>query len=123
MDLNNLEELNEIPAELSEKVNESVVNTFGSITGEELSSVKNGIESEPLNGMVGNIAVFNSEHTLSLILAIPKNTVLYLSKVFIGMELPFKSDDIGDLVGEVSNIIAGDVAANVEQIGFHGQSS
>lgn len=123
MNLSNLEALDEIPAELSEKVSESVVQTFGSITGEELSLAKNGTKSGPLNGMVGNITVFNAEHTLSLILAIPKNTAIYLSEVFIGMELPFESDDMGDLIGEVSNILAGDVAANVEQIGFRGQSS
>ena len=30
---------------------------------------------------------------------------------------------MGDLVGEISNILAGDVAANVEKVGFRGQSS
>jgi len=39
------------------------------------------------------------------------------------MELPFESDDMGNLVGEFSNILAGDVTANVEKVGFRGQSS
>ena len=39
------------------------------------------------------------------------------------MQIPFESDDMGDLVGEVSNILAGEVAANIEEIGFRGQSS
>ena len=30
---------------------------------------------------------------------------------------------MGDLVGEISNILAGDVAANIETVGFRGQSS
>lgn len=123
MNLSQLEELNVIPEEIVEKVSESVVNTFGSITGEEFSPIEKAAESGPLNGMVGNITVFNSDHTLSLILALPKEAALYISEVFIGMELPFESDDMGDLIGEVSNILAGDVAANVEQVGFRGQSS
>lgn len=123
MNLDNLDELNQIPEEMVEKVRESVINTFGSLTGEPPSynELVNG--DTPLNGIVGNVTVFNSNHTLTLMLAIPRETALYLSEVFIGMELPFESDDMGDLIGEVSNILAGDVAANVEKVGFRGQSS
>jgi len=123
MELAQLDELDQIPAELEEKVRESVLNTFESIIGEGLEYVEEDNGSGPLNGIIGNVTVFNSEHTISLMLAIPKETALFLSEVFIGMELPFESDDMGDLVGEVSNILAGDVAANVEKVGFRGQSS
>jgi len=123
MKIAEIEELEQIPEELVEKVEESVLNTFGSIIGEELEYIEYENGDKPLNGIIGNIAVFNTDHTLSLMLAIPKDTALYFSKVFIGMELPFESDDMGDLVGEVSNILAGDVAANVEKVGFRGQSS
>ncbi len=123
MKLAEIEELEQIPEELVEKVEESVLNTFGSIIGEELEYIEYENGDKPLNGIIGNIAVFNTEHTLSLMLAIPKDTALYFSEVFIGMELPFESDDMGDLVGEISNILAGDVAANVEKVGFRGQSS
>lgn len=123
MNVENLAKLDQIPEEIVGKVKESVINTFGSIIGEELAYEKEANGDEPLNGIVGNVTVFNSEHTLSLMLAIPKETALYFSKVFIGMELPFESDDMGDLIGEISNILAGDVAANVEKVGFRGQSS
>lgn len=123
MNLDNFDELNEIPEDIVEKVRESVVNTFGSMLGEEPSYIPSSNGNNPLNGIVGNVTVFNSSHTLSLMLAIPKETAVYLSEVFIGMELPFESDDMGDLIGEVSNILAGDVAANIEKVGFRGQSS
>jgi CheY-specific phosphatase CheX len=123
MNVENLAKLDRIPEEIVGKVKESVINTFGSIIGEELAYEKEANGDEPLNGIVGNVTVFNSEHTLSLMLAIPKETALHFSKVFIGMELPFESDDMGDLIGEISNILAGDVAANVEKVGFRGQSS
>lgn len=123
MELAQIEELDEIPEALEEKVRESVLNTFESIIGEKLEYIEEGNGDGPLNGIIGNVTVFNSEHTISLMLAIPKDTALFFSKVFIGMELPFESDDMGDLVGEISNILAGDVAANVEKVGFRGQSS
>ncbi|MCW9705395.1 chemotaxis protein CheX [Fodinibius salsisoli] len=123
MKLAQIDQLDRIPVELEEKVRESVLNTFESILSEKLEYVKEENADGPLNGIIGNVTVFNAEHTISLMLAIPKDTALFLSKVFIGIELPFESDDMGDLVGEVSNILAGDVAANVEKVGFRGQSS
>jgi len=118
-----LEDVKTIPAEVVELVKESVINTFASIGGSEPSYIEKNGQSGPLNGIIGNISVFNPVHTLSLMIVIPKETAVALSEIFVGMELPFESDDMGDLVGEISNILAGDVAANVETIGFRGQSS
>lgn len=118
-----LEDINGIPTEIVGLVKESVINTFASICGSEPSYVEQNGQSKSLNGIIGNIAVFNQQHTLSLMIVIPKETALSLSEIFIGMEIPFESDDMGDLVGEISNILAGDVAANIETIGFRGQSS
>jgi len=123
MRLDNLATLDRIPEEIVSRVRESVINTFGSMIGADLQFIDESDGEGPLNGIVGNVTVFNAEHTLSLMLAIPKDTALHLSKVFVGMELPFESDDMGDLIGEISNILAGDVAANVEKVGFRGQSS
>lgn len=123
MKLAQLNEVDEIPQELVEKVKESAFGTFESILGEELEYLEETNGKGPLNGIIGNVTVFNSEHTISLMLAVPKDTALFFSEVFIGMELPFESDDMGDLIGEISNILAGDVAANVEKVGFRGQSS
>lgn len=118
-----LDEIDVIPADIVEMVKISVINTFASICGSEPEYVQSNGADGPLDGVIGTIAVFNHNHTLSLMLAIPKNTALSLSEVFIGMEIPFESDDMGDLIGEISNILAGDVAANIEKVGFRGQSS
>lgn len=123
MKIDNVNEIDQIPVEIIGKVQESVVNTFESIIGEAFSYIDTANGDDPLNGIVGTVTVFNSNHTLSLILAIPKETALHFSEVFVGMELAFDSDDMGDLIGEISNILAGDVAANVEKVGFRGQSS
>jgi len=112
-----------IPGDIVDMVHQSVINTFSSLTGDEPVKVEGDVSNEPLNGIIGNIAVFNPDHTLSLMLAIPRGTAVALSEVFLGMELPFESDDMGDLIGEISNILAGEVAANIETVGFRGQSS
>lgn len=119
----NLSEVEEIPEQIVEMVKQSVINTFASIIGEEPKYIDEDLKKDPMDGIIGNIAVFNPDHTLSLMLAIPRQTALALSEVFVGMELPYESDDMGDLIGEISNILAGDVAANVEKVGFRGQSS
>lgn len=123
MNLHKLSEIETIPESIVELVKESVINTFASICGTTPEYIESNGPEKPLNGIIGNIAVFNPHHTLSLMLVIPKETAISLSEAFIGMEIPFESDDMGDLVGEISNILAGDVAAAIEKIGFRGQSS
>ncbi|MAL16839.1 MAG: hypothetical protein CL670_08295 [Balneola sp.] len=118
-----LKKADKIPGEIVKIVEESVINTFTSICGAEPSCIELEDESGPLNGIIGNIAVFNSDHTFSLMIAIPKETALNISEAFLGMELAFESHDMGDLIAEIANILAGEVAANVEKVGFRGQSS
>jgi chemotaxis protein CheX len=118
-----LSEITEIPDEMVDMVVQSVENTFASICGDAPVLVEQFQDLAPLNGIIGNIAVFNPMHTLSIMLAVPKETAMAISIKFVGMEIPFESDDIGDLIGEISNILAGEIAANVETIGFRGQSS
>lgn len=118
-----LKKATEIPEEIIDVVKTSVINTFESITGEPPSYMPDESSNAPLNGIIGNIAVFNPDFTFSLMIAIPKDTAVSLSEAFLGMEIEFESDDMGDLVGELANILAGDVAANMEEIGFRGQSS
>ncbi|MEQ9035166.1 MAG: chemotaxis protein CheX [Gracilimonas sp.] len=118
-----LSKVDKIPGEIVEIVQESVINTFTSICGGTPECVQQEDESGPLNGIIGNIAVFNADHTFSLMIAIPKATALKISDAFLGMELPFESHDMGDLIAEIANILAGEVAANIEKVGFRGQSS
>lgn len=118
-----LDDVRKIPDEIIASVRNSVEATFESIMGSRPDFVDGVEKEEPMNGIIGNISVFNANHTLTLMVAIPRETAVSLSEVFCGMELPFESDDMGDLVGEISNILAGEVAANAEQVGFVGQSS
>ncbi|MEX0722444.1 MAG: chemotaxis protein CheX [Gracilimonas sp.] len=119
-----LKKADHIPAEISAIVRDSVINTFESICGAPPEYIEiEDDKKESLNGIIGNIAVFNPDLTFSLMMAIPKETAFKISEAFLGIQLAFDSDDMGDLVGEIANILAGDVAANIEKVGFRGQSS
>ncbi len=118
-----LKKVDSIPSEIVTIVEESVINTFTSVCGGTPECINIENDSGPLNGIIGNIAVFNAEHTFSFMIAIPKDTAIGISNSFLGMELPFDSADMGDLIAELANIVAGEIAANIEKIGFRGQSS
>ncbi len=112
-----------IPQEIVDVVRQSVINTFESITGEPPVYVPDDDTAGPLNGIIGTIAVFNPDFTFTLMIALPQDTAIKLSEAFLGMELEIESEDMGDLIGELANILAGEVAANMETVGFRGQSS
>ncbi len=118
-----LKEAKEIPLEIIEVVKGSVISVIESITGDAPTYKVHDGDDAPLNGIIGNIAVFNPEFTFSITLAIDKDTAIKISEAFLGMELDIESDDMGDLIAELANILAGDVAANMENVGFRGQSS
>lgn len=48
----------------------------------------------------------------SIYLGLPRDTAMQLAMAFCGFEIPFDSEDMGDAIGEVANILAG----NVKQI-------
>lgn len=118
-----LKDIVDIPESIVDMVVKSTKSTMASISGEEPIFLEQCEYIASMDGIIGNIAVFNPVHTLSLMLAVPKDTAVSMSEKFCGVELEFDSDDIGDFIGEISNILAGEVAANVETVGFRGQSS
>ena len=54
----------------------------------------------------------------SIFLGLPKDTAVALAKSFAGFDIPFESDDLGDAIGELSNILAGNVKARLDRVGI-----
>ena len=72
-------------SEITDRVKESVINTFASIIGSEPNYVEQNGQSKSLNGVIGNIAVFNQQHTLSLMIVIPeRNSPQALGNIYRG---------------------------------------
>lgn len=53
----------------------------------------------------------------SIFLGLPRDTAPALAAKFAGFEIPFDSPDMGDAVGELANILAGEVKRRLEAKG------
>jgi chemotaxis protein CheX len=53
----------------------------------------------------------------SIFLGLPRLTACALAAKFAGFEIPFESGDMGDAVGELANILAGDIKNRLDAKG------
>jgi chemotaxis protein CheX len=51
----------------------------------------------------------------SIFLGLTRQSACALAERFAGFEIPFESDDMGDAIGELSNILAGEVKARLDK--------
>jgi CheY-specific phosphatase CheX len=85
-------------------------------------SYEDSILEPNFNNLIGIISFVGTLHWVFM-LEIPKETALFLSNKFIGIEVPFESEDMVDLIGELINLVAGTVSTNLEKIGMKAQMS
>jgi chemotaxis protein CheX len=105
----------ELSPEHLESLKEAVVTTFGAISGAD--AIYEGEDnSAPCEGAVGIISVVGGV-AWSLVLGFPRDTAVALSMKFAGFEIPYDSADMGDVVGELANVLAGDVVARLDVMG------
>ena len=102
----------------SECLKQSVLSTFSSILNEDLKFL--GSAEKQLNnkteGIIGIISLIG-DISWSIMLGLPKNTVITLVPKFTGFDIEYDSEDMGDVVGELANIVAGDLVARLDEIG------
>ncbi|MCS6861883.1 MAG: chemotaxis protein CheX [Abditibacteriales bacterium] len=111
-----------VPATLVEAVQRATVATFSMICGEEPSYIGDGNDRPKYDGLVGIIS-FTGDVPWSLMLGLPRETAMALAVKFTGMEIDFDSPDMGDVVGELANILAGDATAQLDAVGVTVQMS
>ncbi|MGI5817228.1 MAG: chemotaxis protein CheX [Armatimonadota bacterium] len=73
-------------------------------------------------GVVGCISLVG-DVDWSLVLSIPRATASELAGRFAGFEIPFDSADMGDAVGEMANLLAGEVKVQLDGIGLAAEIS
>lgn len=73
-------------------------------------------------GVVGCISLVG-DVDWSLVLSIPRATASELAGRFAGFEIPFDSPDMGDAVGEMANLLAGEVKVQLDGIGLAAEIS
>jgi CheY-specific phosphatase CheX len=115
-----LEVLDQRLERMTECVRESVLATFSMLTG-----AAPRLRPQPCNGadLVAVISFIGDHEPWSLVLALPRETALQMAPKFAGFEIEFDGPDMADAVGEIVNIIAGDLVARLEGIDLHSQMS
>ncbi|MBX9581253.1 MAG: chemotaxis protein CheX [Gemmataceae bacterium] len=57
---------------------------------------------------------FFGDPVFSVMLGLPEATAVAVAEKFCGFEVPFDGPDMGDLVGELVNVMAGEITARLE---------
>jgi CheY-specific phosphatase CheX len=105
---------------LFESLKSGVIETFGSMLGDQPSYLDTVAPESVCDGIVGIIS-FVGDYSWSLMLGLPRETAIGMSTIFTGMEIPYESDDMGDVAGELANILAGDISARLDANGVVAQ--
>jgi len=117
-----LEDDDQVPFVLIEETEKSTVESFTKICGE--ISVLEADEVDLRNCMkIDGIISFVGDLTWSLILVFPHDSAEVVAKKFAGFDIPFDSEDMGDVIGELTNVLAGVLCGNLEDAGIHSQMS
>jgi CheY-specific phosphatase CheX len=102
-----------IPEELASCVKVSVSSVFHKSFGYFPSFQDDDEETQKIGeGVVGIISYFG-DITWLMMLGFPKDCATGLVAKFTGFELDYESPDMGDVVGEMANVLAGDVVSRL----------
>ena len=101
---------------------DSTISTFGAFCGSE-PTFDGDFETADDGGSVQGIIAVVGDLSWSVTIGFPPETATTLAEKFSGFEIPFQSDDMTDVVGELANVLAGDIVAKLEGIGVRVQMS
>jgi len=75
-----------------------------------------GLETE-CGGIMSAISFFG-EPAWAFAMILTEKAAITISKAFAGYEISFEDPDIGDALGEVANVLAGDICAKLDAEGI-----
>jgi chemotaxis protein CheX len=105
--------LERFPVTITEVVRQAVVKTFTPICGAAPVPIDPNPHDASCDSVVGIIS-YMGDIPWSLALVLPQQTATVLANKFAGFEIPFDSADMGDVAGEIANVLAGDVVAMLD---------
>ncbi len=94
-------------------VAEAAREILGAACGLELCPCED-IQELGSGGVVIGVICILGDVDWAVFLGLPRETAMAMVKAFCGFEVSFDSEDMGDAVGELSNILAGDVKRRLE---------
>jgi CheY-specific phosphatase CheX len=101
------------PAAIADGVKAAIETTFASICGAAPALVPDA--GGPGGAAIIGIISFLGDVSWSFSLALPPETAGPLTEKFAGFEVPFDSPDMGDVVGELANVVAGDIVNQLDR--------
>ncbi len=110
------------PANVADAVTLATRTILASICGNEASCLSHEYHDESATGIVGIIS-FTGDLSWSFALMLPEQTACLMAQKFAGFPILFDSPDMGDVVGELANVIAGDITARLDRIGVRANMS
>ncbi|MDB5312191.1 MAG: hypothetical protein JWO38_6393 [Gemmataceae bacterium] len=111
------------PEAIEAAVRKAAIEFFGSYCGLELTEQKvDDRPDPPCAGIMGVISFFG-DSVWSFALVLPEGTAVAVAKKFAGFDIPFDSPDMGDLVGEMANVLAGEICSRLDARGMKAQMS
>lgn len=96
-----------IPDELVACVKVSVSSVFNKSFGNPPSFDIDDEESQKIGDGIVGIISYTGDITWLMMMGFPKDCAVKLFAKFVGFELDYESPDMGDVVGEMANILAG----------------
>ena len=102
------------PPKIADAVRSAIAISFASIFGEEPRRIDETRSPAACASIVGIIS-FIGDSIWSLALVVPEGTAPTLAEKFAGFPIPFDAADMTDAIGELANVLAGEVIAQLER--------
>ncbi len=109
------------PAPIAEAVLQAVDSYFSTLSGGKLIDRHNTTQSS--STCVTGIISFVGDWTWVFNLILPESIATSIVREFAGFDIPFESAEMGDAIGELVNVLAGDIVARLHAMGNKAQMS
>ena len=106
-----------LPEELVDCVKISVTSVFEKSFGDIPSFQKDDEETPKIGDGIVGIISYTGDITWIMMMSFPKDCATSLFARFAGFELDYDSPDMGDVVGEMANILAGNIVGCLQERG------
>jgi CheY-specific phosphatase CheX len=81
------------------------------------------LQSLPLQNAIGAFVPLAGDLNANVFLGLPSDTAMALAAKFAGFAIPFESSDMGDAIGELTNMLAGQIKAMLDKKGIAAELS
>lgn len=104
-----------LPEELVECVKFSITSVFQKSFGSSPSFEKDDAGMQEIGDGIVGIISYTGDITWIMMMSFPKDCATRLFAKFAGFELNYDSPDMGDVVGEMANILAGNIVGCLQE--------